>query len=156
MWPAVRHRAQAQAASVRLRGQQLDQPQRLHLAEAPVGVGDDPRRALRSRIGQLAARHDLAVFDRLHVIRNPHHAVRVVALEVGIDQAGRDELGFFGDVPPALKELSGEGLQGGGGERRHGRFGFKVEGSRFKVRSSIQTCGISIVNAVFVRSFART
>ena len=86
-----------------------------------LAIGDDSRRAFVEN-RQFLAGDDLALLDRLHVIRNPHHAVRVVALQVGIDEAGRDEAGFVGRSAAGLQEFRGERFERGGLEGGHGEF----------------------------------
>ena len=92
-----------------------------------------------SRIVSSLARHDFAVLDRLHVIRHAHHAVRVVALQVRIDEAGRDEPGLCGRHAAGLQEAWRRRIEGRAG--RAWAWGLEsgdrrqVSGGRSNVRS---------------------
>ena len=91
----MHHRPQPEASGACLRDQQFNEPHCLHLAQAPICIGDDARRPfVKNR--QFRAGHNLAVLDRLHIIRYAHHTVRVVALEIRINETGSNQLGLVG------------------------------------------------------------
>ena len=88
------------------------------LSKNPAGV--DPRSAVPF-FEQLDLRtgHDVAVFDLLHVLNDPHHAVRIVSGQVGVHQMpGNDASIAAGDTGPAAN-VGNELLQLGRLNRGH-------------------------------------
>ena len=151
---AVGHRADPHPFVVGLGRQHFQEPHRLHLAEAPVGIGDDPRRPLVEH-RQLLARRDFAVLDRLDVIRNPHHAMRVIAPQVRLNQAFADDLSLVGRCPPGLQEGNGERLElrsrNGGHGSRESVFRFQVSGFRVQAGRNRECSGANCAASIVQR-----
>ena len=90
--PAVARRARRQPERLRLGEDQVEQPVRLDLAEAPLAVaGDHGGRLVLDLQRDAGAVGPL--LDEVDVLRHAHHAVRVVPPEVGPDQAARPRSG---------------------------------------------------------------
>ena len=91
--PAIARRADRYAEHPRLGHQQVQQPVRLHLAQAPLAVADQHGGRLLHD-AKVHAKPDLPTLDELDVLQHPHHAVRVVAAKIRTDQARRDDRGI--------------------------------------------------------------
>ena len=150
---AVHHGSQAEPPCPGLLGQLFDHSLRLHLADAPVRIGHDARRAV-VQDGEFRPRHDLAILDRLHVVRHAHHAMRVVALQIRIDEAGSDEFGVSGRAAAGLEQLGGEGFEGSGFGVGRGEVGQGEEGlglRTFVLSTQYVVMGLTVVCRLSLR-----
>ena len=87
--------------------QPLQQAPRLGLAKAPVAVGHQHSLGLADW-RQVGTGHDLSLGQRFQIKGDAHHAVGIVAPQVGSHQAGRNQRGFFRSQPAGGKQAGGE------------------------------------------------
>ena len=105
--PAVIQRPRGESQRLGPRNEPIEQPMGLHLPQAEAAVHDQHRRRLFDDI-ERRPRFESAVLDRIGVLNDADHAVRVVAAQVRQHQALRDARRFVGRHGDGAKKRFGE------------------------------------------------
>ena len=118
----VDQRSQRDAAFFRFGDQPFGQPLRLRLTKTPVAVGLQQRRGfLQHR--ELCIGFHFPFGNAVQIVRNAHHAVRIVPHQIRGDQAFAHQPGFVRGNAAGLEKCNRELSESFGGNGRHGAVG---------------------------------